>query len=163
MTTCSLRAGLITAQRMIMRTPLWSLRQITWRSVQTFIAVTMSIICFHHQVFPDTYHGSPNVTITPEGRRYYPEKRHNNLEVPVPGLLESSWASETRPSLSGPPDGESSVIQIILIILCVSSQTFCPTHLSNKYPQSCCMVFDTQMEDVLSKGCLGGCFESCLV
>ena len=125
MTTCSLRAGLITAQRMIMRTPSWSLRLITWRSVQTFIAVTMSIICFHHQVFPDTYHGSPNVTITPEGRRYYPEKRHNNLEVPVPGLLESSWASETRPSLSGPPDGESSVIQIILIILCVSSQTFC--------------------------------------
>ena len=68
------------------------------------------IISYPPQVFPDTYHGSPNVTITPEGRRYYPEKRHNNLEIPDPSLLESSWASETRPSLSGPPGGESTVI-----------------------------------------------------
>ena len=63
-------------------------------------------------MFPDSYHGSPNVTITPEGRRYYPEKRinnNNNLVIPDPELGTGSWASETSPSLSGPPSGESSV------------------------------------------------------
>ena len=63
------------------------------------------------KVFPDNYHGSPNVTVTPEGRRYFPEKRHNNnLVIPDPGLREGSWASEATPSLSGPPSGESSVM-----------------------------------------------------
>ena len=61
------------------------------------------------QVFPDTYPGSPNVTITPEGRKYYPESRHNNLLVPDPGPGHrgASWASETRPSLAGPPPDQA--------------------------------------------------------